>query len=465
MTLDGSTDNTFKENVIKRFESFGFDTFLVDDGNDLDKINCAIEKAKKSEKPSFIEVKTKLGYGSNLENTNKVHGKPLDMDDIIQLKKKLNISNEPFYVNEKAKRQLMDKIESRTHKLYEESIIQCSNYVNDKLNKNIDSIKELFEYQNYNIMDYNYDIPSKPEATRVTNQKVMSEIANNIEMFIGGSADLNSSTKAYLTDFGDISSSSFSGRNIWFGIREHAMGAIMNGLALLKLRPFGSTFLCFSDYLKPAIRMSALMHLPVTYVFTHDSILVGEDGPTHQPVEQLVMLRSIPNLNVYRPADAKELIGCWQSIINNKNNPSSLVLSRSDVVQLENTSSLKALKGGYVLEDDENIELVIIATGTELSIAHKIKQELKDYHIRVVSMPSKEVFLNQDKEYQLSVLPNDIKRIVIEASSSYNWYDITNYVIGVDVFGKSSKPDELLTRLNFSYDQIKNRVIEILSMK
>ncbi len=465
MTLDGSTDNTFRENVMKRFESFGFDTFLVDDGNDLDKLNAAIEKAKKSDKPSFIEIKTKLGYGSNLENTNKVHGKPLDIDDITQLKKKLNTSNEPFYVNEKARKQLIDIINSRTHKLYEESIINCSRYVNDKLNKNINAIKDLFGFNKYNILNYNYDLPNKPESTRVTNQKIMLEIARHINMFVGGSADLNSSTKAYLTNMGDVSSSNFEGRNIWFGIREHAMGAIMNGLALLKLRPFGSTFLCFSDYLKPAIRMSALMHLPVTYVFTHDSILVGEDGPTHQPVEQLVMLRSIPNLNVYRPADAKELVGCWQSILNNTNNPSSLILSRSDVVQLENTSSLKSLKGGYILDDDEDLELIIIATGSELSIAHKIKQELKDYHIRVVSMPSKEIFLNQDTEYQVSVLPTNIKKVVIEASSKYSWFDFTNHIISIDTFGKSAKADELLNQFNFDYEQIKMRIIELLSVK
>ena len=211
--------------------------------------------------------------------------------------------------------------------------------------------------------------------------------------------------------------------------------------------------------------MSALMHLPVTYVFTHDSILVGEDGPTHQPVEQLVMLRSIPNLNVYRPADAKELVGCWQSILNNTNNPSSLILSRSDVVQLENTSSLKSLKGGYILDDDEDLELIIIATGSELSIAHKIKQELKDYHIRVVSMPSKEIFLNQDTEYQVSVLPTNIKKVVIEASSKYSWFDFTNHIISIDTFGKSAKADELLNQFNFDYEQIKMRIIELLSVK
>lgn len=463
MTLDGSTDFTFKDDVLKRFESFGFETFLVDDGNNIDQLNEVINEAKKSNKPSFVVVKTKLGYGSLLENTNQVHGKPLTKDDICQLKDKLNINQASFYVNIEAREEMVNKIKSRMNNLYDESIQSCSKFVKENLNNDINKIKDIFKLNHYNVLDYNFVLPHTDEATRITNQNIMTELAKNIEMFIGGSADLNSSTKVYLKDIGDINRNSFSGQNIWFGIREHAMGAILNGLGLLKFRPFGSTFLCFSDYLKPAIRMSALMNLPVTYIFSHDSILVGEDGPTHQPVEQLVMLRSIPNLDVYRPADAKELVGCWQSILNHTTNPSALILSRSSVPQLSNTDINKTLKGGYVVEDDKTLDLIIISTGSELSVAIKLKQELLDYHIRVVSMPSKEVFLKQDKQYQLFVLPVNVKTISIEASSSYNWYDLADYTIGIDKFGKSGKVDDVLSDLNFDYDSIKKKILEIIS--
>lgn len=467
MTLDGKTNNTFKEKVRERFEAMGFNTYLVKDGNDIKELNEEINKAKKSDKPAFIEIKTKLGDGSLLEDTNTVHGKPLTDDDLSQLKNKLGVTNKPFYVNEIARNEMIKKIENRIKLKYDESIDNYKKYIIEECNSNFNSLNYLFHNYNYNILNYPWQLPREDEATRVTNQNIMCELAKGIPMMIGGSADLNSSTKVYLSNMFDITPNKFDGKNIWFGIREHSMGAILNGLALLNFRPFSSTFLSFSDYQKPAIRMSALMGLPVTYIYSHDSILVGMDGPTHQPVEQLAMLRSIPNLDVYRPCDAKELVGCWKNIISSSTNPSALILSRSKVKQQVNTDSKKVLKGAYVLEDSKSdIDLIIVSTGTEVETAIKIKQELNNYNIRVVSMPCKELFYKQSIEYQESVLIPNIKTVVIEASSSYGWEGIaTNKecLITIDKFGKSGKPSDVLKALNYDYESIKNRVINILN--
>lgn len=467
MTLDGKTNNTFKEKVRERFEAMGFNTYLVKDGNDIKELNEEINKAKKSDKPAFIEIKTKLGDGSLLEDTNTVHGKPLTDDDLSQLKNKLGVTNKPFYVNEIARNEMVKKIENRIRIKYDESIDNYKKYIIEECNSNFNSLNYLFNNYNYNILNYPWQLPREDEATRVTNQNIMCELAKGIPMMIGGSADLNSSTKVYLSNMFDITPNKFDGKNIWFGIREHSMGAILNGLALLNFRPFSSTFLSFSDYQKPAIRMSALMGLPVTYIYSHDSILVGMDGPTHQPVEQLAMLRSIPNLDLYRPCDAKELVGCWQNIISSSTNPSVLILSRSEVKQQVNTDSKKVLKGAYVLEDSKSdIDLIIVSTGTEVETAIKIKQELNNYNIRVVSMPCKELFYKQSIEYQESVLIPNIKTVVIEASSSYGWEGIaTNKecLITIDKFGKSGKPSDVLKALNYDYEAIKNRVINILN--
>lgn len=466
MTLDGTTDNTFKENVRNRFVSMGFETFLVSNGNDLKELNEEINKAKKSNKPSFIEIKTKLGYGSLLENTNTVHGKPLTDEDIEQLKDKLNITKTSFYVNETARQNLINKINERSIKKYNESIAKYQEYVQNKLNGDVNKINYLFSSMNYNILKYPFKLPDNKEATRITNQKIMSELVKGIPMLIGGSADLGSSTKTYLSELFDIKTNDFSGKNIWFGIREHSMGAILNGLALLNFRPYGSTFLSFSDYQKPAVRMSALMKLPVTYIYTHDSVLVGEDGPTHQPIEQLAMLRSMPNLNVYRPCDAKELIGCWQMILSSNITPSALILSRTDLNQQKNSDSSKVLNGGYILEqEEEKLQLILVATGSDVETAIKLKEDLGNY-VRVVSIPCLEIFNNQSDEYRNLVLPDNVKIVVIESGSSFGWEGIaTNRecLITIDRFGISGKSDDVLKYLNMDYESIKNRIIKIMN--
>ena len=466
MTLDGSTQNVFDEDIITRFKSMGFNTYKVDDGNNINKLNIEINKAKKSKKPSFIEIKTRLGYGSLIENTNKVHGTPLTEEDLNQLKDKLKISKEPFYVNETLRRDLIGFIASRVGDKYNTSKELYNKEISINLDTKYQDIKFYFINDiKYDLSEYHFENKKDLIDLRDVNKYVLNKISRNVYELVGGAADVNSSTKAYLDYGSDITKDNFYARNIWYGIREHAMGAISNGLALLNFRPFASNFLTFSDYLKPAIRMSALMNLKVIYIFTHDSVITGKDGPTHQPVEQLSSLRAIPNLTVYRPADLKEIIGCYQLILNS-NNPSALIIARDKEERLKNTSAQETLKGGYVLYENEDSKATIISTGKDLITSYKIALTLDKLNIkvRVVSMPSIEVFLSQPKEYQDKILKNN-KRIVIESASSFGWGRFTNYenIISISDFGKSASPQDVLKYLNFDLESILNKVIEIIN--
>jgi len=446
ITLDGNKNNTFTENVIDRFKALNWNTIFVKDGNSISSIDKAIIEAKKSDKPTLIEIKTTIGDGSINENTSIVHGKPLDKDDISKLKIKLNVNPEEFYVNEKAKENFTKQIYDRSVKKY------------DLFNKKCQSI----EYNNeYNIDLKNIKHPEK-ESLRDSNSRILSVIEKTVPTFIGGSADVETSTKAKLSK----NLEEFVGNNISFGVREHAMGGILNGLALCNYIPFGSTFLAFSDYMKPSIRMSALMNLPVSYVFTHDSINIGQDGPTHQPVEQLLMLRSIPNLTVFRPCDANELCSCWEYIINNRK-PSCLILSRNEVKLNENTNDVS--KGGYIVRKEiDKLHAIVIATGSEVTTSIEIANYLYDKYkvdIRVVSMPCRELFINQNNEYKESVIPKGYRTIVIEAASKYGWenfvYD-SKYLITMDNFGLSGTTDEILDEFGFSYTKLLEKVINLL---
>ena len=451
-SLDGDTSMSFTENVRLRFESLGWVTFLVKDGNNIDDINKAINKAKECSHPVLIEIKTKIGDGSILEGTNKVHGGVLSNQDIIQLKNKLDIPQEEFYYNNEYLNSMKNYILNR---------------INDKYNKYNYTFNGTI---NYNLLNIDFNIDNKKvEATRDSNLVFMNYLSKNIKTFIGGSADVGSTTKTLITDLKDITSKDYSGNNIWYGVREHAMGAISNGLALSNLRPYCSTFLAFSDYLKPAMRMSALMKLPVTYIYTHDSINIGQDGPTHQPIEQMAMIRSIPNMKLYRPADIKELQGCWNMIINSNNNPSTLVLSRVETIVHDNTSIINSTRGGYIYsKNSENIEYVLVSTGTDLVYAKKIGLELleKGYNnFSIVSMPCIELFLEQSDEYKERIIPSNTKVIVIEAASMFGWNRITNNhidYITIDNFGYSGTKEEVLDKMNFSYDKVRDKVFNII---
>lgn len=441
ISLDGKTKGVFDDNIIDRFKALNWNTILVKN-NTVSNIDKAIKKAKKSDRPTLIQIKTILGDGSINENTNKVHGSPLDKDDIAKLKLKLKINPEEFYVDLSMKEYFSKQISERSLKKYN---------LFKQLSKDLNYNKEEHKID---LSDLNFDSNLK-ESLRVTNGKIMKEIEKQLPNFIGGSADLASSTKTIINN------------NINFGVREHAMGAILNGLALSNFYAFGSTFLVFSDYLKPSMRLSCLMNLPVTYIFTHDSINIGQDGPTHQPIEQLISLRSIPDMFVFRPADAKEIVGSWEYIINNKK-PSCLVLSRNEVSLNKLTNAKSVMYGGYIVRKENNLYATIISTGSEVELSIKIADYLYENYkldIRVVSMPNRELFLSQSKEYQESIIPKGYRNIVIEAGSKYGWEGFVysdKYLITLDRFGCSGTSDEVLNEMDFSYDKILQKIIKLL---
>ncbi len=465
MTLDGSTDNTFRENIKERFEAMGFETFKVNDGNSIKQLNFEISKAKRCKKPAFIEVKTHLGYGSLLQDNNKVHGTPLTKEDLEQLKNKLSIPNEDFYIDESNKEELISFIATRVGDKYNSSM----NTYNEEIKPNIDTeykqLKFFFEpNQTYDISKLNWSRQDN-NSMRDINKYVMNTISRYVDSFIGGACDVSSSTKTYLEYGDDITPKNYKAKNIWYGIRENASAAISNGLALLGFRPFTSTFLSFSDYLRPGIRMSALMNLPVLYIFTHDSVTIGKDGPTHQPIEQLSALRDIPNIKVYRPADLKEIIGSYQSILSHTN-PSALIISKSNVIKLNNTSATNTQNGGYVIKENENFKATLVASGTEVATALKIAYALEKNNIpvRVVSMTSLDVFLIQSKDYQQSVL-KDKKIIVIEASTAIHYTKITDYnnIINITKFGASGNEEDVLEYVGFDIATIYKKVYDIIN--
>lgn len=465
ISLDGDTSNTFTENVIERFNAMGWHTEKVLNGTNVEDIDKAINRSKKSGKPSLIEVKTIIGNGSVNAGKNIVHGKCLSKEDIRSVKRGLDIKDEPFYVDVNNMNKFRNQIVERSARKYELWARNYREFMNNSSEEVIEVFNSFFKPKKIDIIntDFNLDKGIK-EATRVTNGKIMTTISKNIHNFIGGSADLSSSTNTYLKDMQDIKDNHYFGKNIWFGVREHSMGSILNGLALSGFKPFGSTFLTFSDYMKPAIRLSALMNLPVNYIFTHDSINIGPDGPTHQPIEQLAMLRSTPNLMVFRPADANELIGCWDVMLNSSG-PNALVLSRQDVRTLPSTVPEYVKYGAYpVRKERKQLHGIIIATGTEVFTSLLIAEQLYNeigLDLRVISMPCQELFLMQQERFKNSLIPGGIKTIVVEAGSSFGWYRFVineKYLMTIDKFGISGTKGEVENYCNFTFEQIKERI-------
>lgn len=451
--LDGETDKTFNDDVPLRFKSLGWNVIEVD--SDYKKIDKALGDAQDSDKPVLIKVKTVIGEGSYLEGTNKVHGSPLAEDDYKQLKEKLGFAT-PFEVDMDAKKYFEDKISSRTTVKYNEFL--------DNYEKYADKDLEYFKHGrvSYSIDKSDFEVKDV-QSTRDSSGMVLNHLASQIPSLFGGSADLSSSTKTYLKDMGDFSYLNYFGRNIWFGVREHAMGAILNGLALSGFRSFGSTFFAFSDYVKPAMRLSAFMDLPVTYIFTHDSINIGMDGPTHQPIEQLAALRSMPNMTVYRPADLNEVIGAYENILDRKK-PSTLVLARMATPNLKETDVSLVSKGAYVvLKEKGELKAILIATGTEVSLAMDVASKL-GAGIRVVSMPSMELFEEQSDDYKNEVLPK-AQTFFIEAGSSYGlrkYASDDDHLITIDRFGASGSTDDVLDCMDFSLEKVYERIKKVL---
>lgn len=465
--LDGEVDKTLTENIPARFSAMNWNVSIVPDGEDLNSLDNAIDKAKASiDRPSLIIVNTTIGKYSKLQGTNKVHGTPLEKEDILAIKEQMNVRGIPFVVSSDAVEAFQLMIHRRIEPIYEEY-----QNIRTSVSEPILSQLEKLEKKDLSLDDLkvSYEKPdSNSEPIRETGEKILNCLAKKNPFLIGGSADLASSTKTYLQDAGDFSCQNRIGRNIWFGVREHSMGAILNGLALSGLRPFGSTFLVFSDYLKPSIRLAALMNLPVTYIFTHDSFKVGQDGPTHQPVEQLISLRSIPNLEVLRPADANEVIGVYKYVMSKREGPSVIVLGRNSSVIQETTSIKDVKRGAYIVkEEHKNLGAILISSGEELQTTLQVAEKLeqKGYDIRVISMPSIELYKRQLDKYKEKLLPLGVKVFVIEASSSYSWYEFvynSKYLITLDQFGKSAKCTDLEIEFSFDVDSILKHIETLL---
>lgn len=475
ISIEGDTNIAFRENVQQRFQAFGFQTLLVEDGNDLEAIGKAIEEAKaETTRPTMIEIKTKIGFGCPAkEGKASAHGEPLGVENVAALRKNLGwdieesfVIPEDVYDNFKAMAAENAREEEAWNAMFAEYAIKYPE-MKEQWDQYYDGNRgELL----YDLADF-WRIPEKAEATRNLSGQLINVMKHVLPNLFGGAADLAPSTKTYMNDMGDYSGENPTGRNVHFGIREIAMAAIGNGLALHGgLRPYVSTFFVFSDYVKPMARLSSLMGLPLTYVLTHDSIGVGEDGPTHEPVEQLAMLRSMPNFTVYRPADATETAAAWYYAVTSKNTPTALVLSRQNLPQLAG-SGRDALKGGYIVAESEKEtpDAIIMATGSEVQLGIEAKERLagEGIDIRVVSMPSMDVFEQQPEEYKNLVLPKDVRaRVAVEALSDFGWgryVGLDGEVVSMKGFGASAPGGQLFEHFGITTEAVVEAVKKTLA--
>jgi transketolase len=463
ITIEGSTDLAFTEDVRARFKAQGFETFFVEDGNDLDALSSAIASAKAAGKPSFIEVKTQIGYGCPAKaGKASAHGEPLGADNIVAMKEFLNLPSETFFVSEDVKQYMVDFAKEATTKeeawnalfaKYKETYPELAKEWDTWHSNDAISLDDLYA---------KYQDTTKTLATRVASFEVINAFADRVPNIFGGAADLAPSTKTNMNGKGDFSANDYSGKNLHFGIREHAMAAMANGMALYSgLKVFCSTFFVFSDYMKNAMRLAAIMNLPVTYVLTHDSIGVGEDGPTHQPIEHLAMLRSMPNMTVFRPCDAKETVAAWEYALNSQSGPVSIVLTRQNLPYLENTGG-EAKKGAYVIGEvaPKDADILLIATGSEVALILEAANQLAKEGIQaaVISMPSMDVFEAQDVAYKESILPKEkTKRLAVECLSSFGWHKYTGLdgdVIAMDGFGESAPAGVIFKKNGFTVENV-----------
>lgn len=471
ITIDGNTSITRNENMKMRMESIGF-IFLEANGHDYDSIRKVLDMAQNSEKPVFIDFKTKIGYCSPKECTSKCHGSPIKGDDLLATKKALGCESWGDFEIPENVLKMWRSVSERNNIKFDvwKNKIEASEKFEEfsKLIKNElpDNWKEELEQFKNKIIE-----EAPKEATRKSSQRVLEVLTKNIEELVGGSADLTGSvlTKTDTTDV--LDKNNYGGRYINYGIREHAMAGIMNGLALHGgVIPYAGTFFCFADYEKPSIRLSALMELQVLYILTHDSIGLGEDGPTHQPVEHLASLRAIPNLNVFRPADIQEAIDCYEIAMENKYTPSALIFSRQSVPFIKGKSKNNLAKNGaYVVEENKNAKVTLIATGTEVSLALQVQNELKNNGIeaRVISAPCLDIFDKQSKEYKDQILNKNTLRVAIEASSSYGWEryigeDGLFFGIKDNKFGISAPAEEIYKYFGITVENIVKTIKEKL---
>ncbi|MGO3731893.1 MAG: transketolase [Vagococcus sp.] len=468
ISLDGPLDKSFSESVKGRFEATGWQHILVKDGNDLEEISNAIDLAKKeTTKPTIIEVKTVIGFGAPNQGTNKVHGAPLGADGIAAAKKVYGWDYPEFTVPE--------EVSSRFHENMIVKGEQAESEWNDLFSAYKAAYPELaaqFEasFSEDVTVDLDKALPvydiGDSSASRITSKETIQELAKVMPNFWGGSADLSSSNNTMIGDETDFEPGQYEGRNIWFGVREFAMAAAMNGIALHGgTKVYGGTFFVFVDYLRPALRLSAIQKAPVTFVLTHDSIAVGEDGPTHEPIEQLSSLRGMPNVNLIRPADGNEVAAAWKLAVTSKETPTVLALSRQNLPVLEGTKELARTnveKGAYVLspQKGETHDGILIATGSEVNLAMEAQKVLaKDgIHVSVVSMPSTSLFDKQDAAYKESVLPKTVtKRVSIEMGTTFGWERYIGFdgkAMGIDTFGASAPGNTVIENYGFTVEKV-----------
>lgn len=472
ISIEGNTDIAFREDVAKRYEAYNWQVIKVNDGNDIEAIENALEEAKKeTTKPSMIIVKNQIGFGCPAKQGKaSAHGEPLGAENVKAMKENLGWKQEDFYVPAQVysnmdkyinagveKENSWNNLFERYKNEYPELAEEYSKWMSGEIDsESLLNNEELWSFD-------------KEMATRESSGIMINRLANLIPNLIGGSADLAPSNKTYMTGKGDFSAEDRSGRNLHFGVREHAMAAIANGMyAHGGLKVFCATFFVCSDYMKGAMRLSSLMNLPVSYVLTHDSIGVGEDGPTHQPIEQLAALRSMPNMTVFRPADSKETAAAWYYAVTNGSTPTSLVLTRQKL-PLYDGCAKRALKGGYILKDSkkEIPDVILMASGSEVELIYKAADELaaRGIDARVVSIPSFEIFNAQDEAYKESVLPNSVrKRVAVEALTSFGWYQyvgLDGRIISLDTFGASGNADALFKQFGFTVENVVNETMKL----
>ncbi|PKK91839.1 MAG: transketolase, partial [Tenericutes bacterium HGW-Tenericutes-7] len=454
--LDGPTHLATNEDIKAKVESMNWDYQIVNEPNDLTDLSKAIEQAKKSDKPSFIEVKSIIGFGSKNAGTSKTHGSPIGTEETANMRKSLGYDYKEFVVPEEVYEDFKNSFKARGEKLnkiWEENLVKYQEkYPNEFLELSLIMSNDI------NI-DFDKLIPqenSVNEATRVTIGKLINTLSPHSKALIGGSADLTSSTKVKGIN-GDFDFDNRTGRNINFGVREHAMAGIINGMVLHNLKAFSGGFFIFSDYMKPAIRIAALMDIPATYIFTHDSVAVGEDGPTHEPIEQLTMFRAMPNINVFRPGNANEVRHAFRYALEAKKTPNIIALTRQNI-KVDYTVNYDTFKkGAYTVYGGKDFEAILLATGSEVELAVETAELLKqenNINVRVVSMPSRELFIKQSRDYRTEVLPEDKLIIAVEMGSTLGWYEFADIVYGIDEFGRSGKGEEVQEYFGFTKEKL-----------
>jgi transketolase len=481
VTLDGPANWSFSEDVSQRFQAYGWNVTTVDDANDLNKLSQAYNKfLQTNDRPTLINVHSHIGYGSpNKQDSNAAHGEPLGEEEVKLVKRAYGWPEDAKFLVPDG---VLDNFREGIGKRGQDEHQKWNKLFDDYAKKFPELAKHIDLMQRRELPEgWDKDLPTFPPdpkgmASRESGGKVLNAIANNVPWLIGGSADLATSNKTTLKfeGAGDFQAGQYAGRNLHFGVREHGMGSAVSGMALSNVRPFGATFFNFSDYMRPTIRLAAIMEIPTVYVYTHDSIGLGEDGPTHQPVEQLSSLRAIPGLVVLRPGDANEVVEAWKVVMKLKNEPAALVLSRQNLPTLDRTKYAPAAgvaKGAYILADadDGKPEVILMATGSELYLCVNAYEDLKKQGIkaRVVSMPSWDIFERQDEAYRREVLPPEVKaRVSVEQASTFGWSQYvgpTGVVIGMHTFGASAPLKELQKKFGFSPDKIVEAAREAIS--